>query len=86
MPAGKVRLFNDAKGFGFIERDDGTGDIFVQVNNCTVDGLVKGQRVRFDERADQRSGKPEAVNVVLVGNCLYPARYPSRDNKSARGK
>ncbi len=46
---GKVKWFNNAKGFGFIEREEG-GDIFVHYSSIKVDGyrtLKEGQQVEF---------------------------------------
>ena len=50
MALGKVKWFNDAKGFGFIERMDG-GEIFVHFTAIQTDGyktLAQGQEVEFD--------------------------------------
>ena len=59
---GTVKFFNDQKGFGFIERQDGD-DVFVHVSNLSggLDTLAEGQSVVF-EVAPGRKG-PEAVNV-----------------------
>jgi len=51
MPIGKVKWFNDKKGFGFIERDGGGGDIFVHHTSIKMEGfrtLTEGQAVQFD--------------------------------------
>ncbi|MEK7743566.1 MAG: cold-shock protein, partial [Elusimicrobiota bacterium] len=48
---GKVKWFNDQKGFGFITKDDGTGDVFVHFSVVAGDGfnsLAEGQAVEFD--------------------------------------
>ena len=69
MPAGTVKFYNSEKGFGFISKDDGSGEIFVHISNCAeeIEELVKGQRVRFDEGTSKRNGKPEAIAVELLG-------------------
>lgn len=50
MPQGKVKWFNDAKGFGFIEQENGE-DVFVHFSAIQTDGfktLAEGQAVSFD--------------------------------------
>lgn len=65
---GTIKFYRDDKGYGFITPDDGSKDIFVHVSNCAegIDALGEGQRVRYDERASKRSGKPEAFAVALI--------------------
>ncbi len=63
---GKVKWFNEKKGFGFIEREDGD-DVFVHFSAITGDGfknLAEGQEVEFDV-SDGEKG-PQASNVVTV--------------------
>lgn len=64
MATGKVKWFNDQKGFGFITPDDGGKDLFVHHSEIQADGfrtLQEGQAVEF-EVAESDKG-PKAVNV-----------------------
>ncbi|NIT32214.1 MAG: cold shock domain-containing protein [Armatimonadetes bacterium] len=66
MPTGKVKWFNDAKGYGFIETEEGT-DVFVHFSAITMEGyksLSEGQEVEF-EIVEGAKG-PQAANVSLV--------------------
>jgi CspA family cold shock protein len=66
MAVGKVKWFNDTKGFGFIERREGD-DLFVHYTAIHGDGhrtLSEGQDVQFDIYEGQKG--PEAQNVTPV--------------------
>lgn len=63
---GKVKWFNEAKGFGFIEREDGS-DVFAHYSAIKCDGfktLTEGQMVKFTV-ADGQKG-PQAENIVKI--------------------
>ena len=65
MPTGTVKWFNSSKGFGFIQPDDKSKDVFVHVSAVERSGmgnLHEGQKVSFElERGQQ--GKTSAVNL-----------------------
>jgi CspA family cold shock protein len=63
---GTVKWFNEAKGFGFIQRENGA-DLFVHFRSIVGNGfksLAEGQSVRFDEVKGQKG--PQAENVVAL--------------------
>ena len=67
MANGTVKWFNDRKGYGFIEQEDGSDDVFVHHSGISGDGfksLREGARVTFDIEQGQKG--PAAVNVVEV--------------------
>ena len=64
---GKVKWFNEAKGYGFIERDDGKGDVFVHYSDIANEGfktLAEGEQVEFELSNSQKG--PKASNVKKV--------------------
>ncbi|MEC9488483.1 MAG: cold-shock protein [Halanaerobium sp.] len=66
MYNGKVKWFNDQKGYGFIEREDGD-DVFVHFSAIQQEGfksLQEGQEVEFEIVEGDRG--PQAANVVPV--------------------
>lgn len=67
MATGTVRWFNETKGYGFIQPDDGSGrDVFVHISAVERGGmrsLSEGQKVSYDVEADRRSGKESATNL-----------------------
>ncbi|HHY10452.1 MAG TPA: cold shock domain-containing protein [Firmicutes bacterium] len=64
---GTVKWFNAEKGYGFIEREDGEGDVFVHFSAIQDEGfktLQEGESVEFDIVEGDRG--PQASNVVKV--------------------
>ena len=67
MATGTVKWFNGAKGFGFIQPDEGGPDVFVHYSQIQTDGfrsLEEGQRVEFDVSQGQKG--PQADNVRVL--------------------
>lgn len=65
MPTGTVKFFNTAKGFGFIEPEDGSKDAFVHISAVERAGmstLNEGQKVSYDLEPG-RDGKSSAENL-----------------------
>jgi cold shock protein len=60
MSTGKVKFFNERKGFGFIIDDETSEDIFVHVSGL-IDRIKENEQVSFDITEDQRGKK--AINV-----------------------
>jgi len=48
MPTGKVKFFNDEKGYGFIQQDDGGKDLFVHQSETDGSGLNEGAAVEYE--------------------------------------
>lgn len=66
MPTGRVKWFNDSKGYGFIAQDGGE-DVFVHYSAIQTEGfrtLNEGQWVEFDLEAGAQGKGPRAANVV----------------------
>ncbi|MCL1802365.1 MAG: cold-shock protein [Eubacteriaceae bacterium] len=65
---GTVKWFNADKGYGFIQNDDGSDDVFVHFSSIMTEGyktLSEGQRVSFDIEQDPRNtNKVRAVSVI----------------------
>jgi CspA family cold shock protein len=68
MTNGTVKFYNSQKGFGFIQPDDGSKDVFVHataLERAGLRGLDEGQKVSFDTQEDRKTGKI-AVGTIQV--------------------
>jgi len=65
MPTGTVKFFNSTKGFGFIQPDDGSKDVFVHISaveSAGMGSLTENQKVSFEVQQGN-NGKSSAVNL-----------------------
>jgi CspA family cold shock protein len=64
-----VKFYNEQKGFGFIEPEDGGKDVFVHataLERAGIGRLVEGQKVSFDTELDSRSGKTAVATIEAL--------------------
>lgn len=69
MPVGTVKWFNSTKGFGFIQPDNGSRDVFVHISaveRAGMDGLQEGQKISYEEQRDPKRDKTSAENLKAV--------------------
>lgn len=69
MTKGTVKFYNEQKGFGFIEPEDGGKDVFVHataLERAGISQLVEGQKVSFDTEQDSRSGKTAVGKIEAM--------------------
>jgi cold shock protein len=66
MATGTVKWYNETKGYGFIQPDNGGKDIFVHataLERAGMRGLAEGQKISYEVESDRRSGKESATNL-----------------------
>ena len=66
MNTGTVKWFNSTKGFGFIQPDNGSQDVFVHISaveRAGMSGLNEGEKISYEIVQDKRSGKSSADNL-----------------------
>ena len=66
MATGTIKWYNTAKGYGFIQPNEGGKDVFVHasaVERSDINQLAEGQTIGYDVERDSRTGKENAVNL-----------------------
>ena len=69
MNTGTVKFYNEQRGYGFIQPDNGQKDVFVHataLERAGISGLREGQKVKFDTQNDARSGKIAVGTIELA--------------------
>lgn len=84
---GVVKFFNSAKGFGFIQRDEGGDDVFVHISaveRAGLEGLAEGQQLEF--QLVDRGGKVSATDLVAVGDVIPVEKREAAPQRQLTGE
>lgn len=93
MATGRVKFFNQEKGYGFITPDSGGADIFVHVTQLKasgIDNLESGYQIAYSEGMHNGKTQSESIDVISrdVSERFYKERssrdYDSYENRSSR--
>jgi len=84
---GTVKFFNSAKGFGFIQRDDGGEDVFVHISSVEragLEGLAEGQKLGFT--LVDRGGKISASDLRIEGDVIPVEKREAAPQRQLTGE
>jgi CspA family cold shock protein len=88
MPTGTVKFFNEQKGYGFIQPEDGGQDAFVHISAVERSGmstLRENQRVAYDLEPDRR-GKMAAANLRSADEAAAPEQAETDEAESGQAE
>lgn len=82
---GTVKWFNNAKGYGFIQPDDGSDDVFAHFSAIQMDGfrtLKPGMRVKFTLAKGDKGAQAQEIQVVPTSETKSPIPQPAIEMSS----